>query len=302
MFFTHSIFSKRSQLMAVAEQAIQMGVQEQKDRQSKQVSLFGGGDADSAQKLDQKLLPEIAEWKDADLLAREKEALGFYLTSHPLEEHRPTIERFATAKTVELPETPEGADVTVGGVIVGLRTMLDKRGNTMAFVTLEDFTGTVDGVIFGSVWPEVRDFVKTDAGVFLQGKLDKRREAPSIKVDAIIPLAQAEGRLRVSVSIDLVVEETTEAMIVAMSELFSKFRGEDTVYYTFRRRSDNAVAGPYKIGSHMKVRGGDPLRQELLSLLGPSAQVRIGANAPQGERPSGAHGPRESALAGAGPR
>ncbi len=294
----HSTGAKRSQLMTVVEQAIQMGVQEQKDRQSKQASLFGAGDAESAKKLDEKLLPEMAEWKDADLLAKEKEALGFYLTSHPLEEHRPTIERFATARTVDLVETPEGADVTVGGVIVGLRTMLDKRGNTMAFVTLEDFTGTVDGVIFGSVWPEVRDFVKTDAGVFLQGKLDKRREAPSIKVDAIIPLAQAEGRLRVSVSIDLVVEETTEAMIVGMSELFSKNRGEDTVYYTFRRKADNAVAGPFKIGSHMKVRGGDALKKELLAVLGPSAQVRIGATAPQGEKPSGSHA-RENAFAGA---
>jgi DNA polymerase-3 subunit alpha len=279
--------AKRSQLAAVLEQAVQMGVQEQKDRQSKQVSLFGVGTAEQAKTLDEKLLPEIAEWKDADLLAREKEALGFYLTSHPLEEHRPTIERFATARTSELAETAEGSDVTVGGVIVGLRTMLDKRGNTMAFVTLEDFTGTVDGVIFGSVWPEVRDFVKTDAGVFLQGKLDKRREAPSVKVDAVIPLAQAEGRLRVSVSIDMVIEETTEAMIMAMNELFSKYRGDDVVYYTFRRRSDNALAGPFKIGSHMKVRGGDALRKDLLGLLGPSTQVRIGASAPQGDKTQG---------------
>jgi DNA polymerase III alpha subunit len=278
--------------MAVVEQAIQMGVQEQKDRQSKQASLFGGGDAESAKKLDEKLLPEMAEWKDAELLAEEKKALGFYLTSHPLEQHREIIERFATARTNELAETPEGADVTVGGVVVGLRTMLDKRGNTMAFVTLEDFTGTVDGVIFGSVWPEVRDHIKTDAGVFLQGKLDKRREAPSVKVDAVIPLAAAEGRLRVSIAIDMVVEDTTEAMITGMAELFSKFRGDDTVYYTFRRRADNAVAGPFKIGSHMKVRGGDALKQELLALLGPSASVKIGATAPSSEKPAALAGVR----------
>ncbi len=291
--------AKRSQLMAVVEQAIQMGVQEQKDRQSKQTSLFGGGGEEQAKTLDEKLLPEIAEWKDADLLAREKEALGFYLTSHPLEEHRAVIERFASARTKDLAETPEGSDVTVGGVVVGLRTMLDKRGNTMAFITLEDFTGTVDGVIFGSVWPEVREHVRTDAGIFVQGKLDKRREAPSIKVDAIIPLAQAEGRLRVSVSIDVVVEDTTEAMIVGLAELLSKHRGEDSVYYTFRRSADNAVAGPFKIGSHMKVRGGDGLKQEILALLGPSAQVKIGATAPSSERSPGAPGSRDGALIGA---
>jgi hypothetical protein len=94
------------------------------------------------------------------------------------------------------------------------------------------------------------------------------------------------------------VEETTEAMVIGMSELFSKHRGDDTVYYTFRRRSDSAVAGPFKIGSHMKVRGGDVLKKELLAILGPSTQVRIGATAPQGER-SQSFGPREGSLAGA---
>ncbi len=287
----HSTGGKRSQLMTVCEQAIQMGVQEQKDRQSKQTSLFGGGDAQKAQALDAKLLPEMAEWKDAELLAREKEALGFYLTSHPLEQHRETIERFATARTCELVETAEGSDVTVGGVVTGLRTMLDKRGNTMAFVTLEDFSGTVDGVVFGSVWPEVRELLKTDAGVFLQGKLDKRREAPSIKVDAVIPLGQAEGRLRVSVTIDLVVEDTTEPMVAALGDLLARSRGDDSIYYTFRRKADNAVAGPFKIGSHMKVRGCDALRNEILAILGPTAQVRIGAAPQTADRGNGARPP-----------
>jgi DNA polymerase-3 subunit alpha len=275
----HTTGARRSQLSAVLEQAIQIGAQTQKDRLSKQVSLFGGPDASSeeAKTLDSKLLPEIPEWKDADLLAREKEALGFYLSSHPLEPHRETIERFSTAKTADLAETAAETMVTVGGIVTSLRSKPDKRGNLMAFVTLEDFSGTVDGVVFGSVYPEVRDQLKVDAPVFLQGKLDKSRESPSIRVDAVIPAAEAEGKLRVCVAAELVVEDTTEAHVLKLRDLFNSRKGDDSVFYTFKRRADGASAGPFKVGAHMRVSGNDALRRDMLELLGPTASVRIGA-------------------------
>ena len=271
--------ARRSQLSAVVEQAIQIGTQAQKDKLSKQTSLFGAASSDDEKKLDAKLLPEIPEWKDADLLAREKEALGFYLSSHPLEPHRTTIERFSSAKTADLVETAAETVVTVGGIVTSLRSKPDKRGNLMAFVTLEDFSGTVDGVVFGSVYPEVREHLKVDAPVFLQGKLDKSRDQPSIRVDAVIPAAEAEGKLRVCISADLVVEDTTEGHILKLRDLFAARKGEDSVYYTFKRRSDGATAGPFKVGAHMKVTGTDALRRDMLEVLGPTAQVRIGAQA-----------------------
>src|SRR5205823_3150400 len=134
-------------------------------------------------------------------------------------------------------ETPvsDGTDVTVGGIVTSLRTMQDRKNNTMAFVTLEDFTGKIDGVVFGSIWKDLRELVRVDAAIFLQGKIDRRREAPSIKVEAAIPLAEAEGRLRVAVSADLVLEETREDQLTRLADLLARWKGDDSVFFTFRR-------------------------------------------------------------------
>jgi len=271
--------AKRRQLSEVAEQAIRMGIQEQKDKLSRQTSLFGTAQQtqEDLTKIEEELLPNVEEWSDTELLANEKSAIGFYLTQHPLDSHQETITRFATQSVLDLKELPEGAEVTVGGLVIGLRTILDRRNNTMAFVTLEDYTGTVDCVIFGSVFADVRQHVTNEAVVFISGKVSKRNEAPSIVVDRVFPVDEAEGKLRVAVSAELVLEETTEETFRQFRETLLAHRGNDPVYYSLRRQRDQAVAGPFRVGSSLKVSGTEALRLALCEVLGPSARVRIGA-------------------------
>ncbi len=271
--------AKRSQLLAVVDDALKMGIAAQKDRASQQVSLFGGdaGGAADLGKADAKLLPQLPEWRDAELLAHERSALGYYLTRHPLDPHRERLERFASVKLAELPQQGEKAEVTVGGMITAMRTILDKKGNTMAFLTLEDFSGTCDAVVFGSLFAQVRQHLAQDAVVFLCGKVNLDREPPSVVVDKVLPADAAEGQLRVSVSAELVLEETTQDMLKRFRDVLLQHRGSDPVYYTFRRQADQAVAGPFRVGSHFRVRGSDALREDLLGVLGPSTRVRIGA-------------------------
>ncbi|MBI3725519.1 DNA polymerase III subunit alpha [bacterium] len=273
--------ARRSQLVLVVERALEMGAQAQKDRLTRQTSLFAQGTADEEKKIEDRLLPEVPEWSDAELLKNEKEALGFYLTKHPLEQHRATIERFATARTCDLAEVPEGADVTLGGLLTQVKPFLDKKGNTMAFIALEDFSGKVEGVVFGSLWPEVREHVRPDAAVFLQGKLDKRREAPSIRVEAVVPLAQAEGRLRVAVDAELPLEEMSEEKLLRLRALVEANKGDDAVYYTFRRQKDGSQSERFRLAA--KVRGSDSLKREMIAILGPGAQVQLKAMASRGK-------------------
>jgi DNA polymerase III alpha subunit len=146
----------------------------------------------------------------------------------------------------------------------------------MAFATVEDFTGGCDAVVFGSVYSTVKDVLRPDACVFIQGKLDKRREAPSIKVDQVVPLAEASGKLRVTLSAELTIEDTTEDHVRKFRELLHRFRGDDPVLYTFRRAADGAKAGPYRTAATFKVKAGDELKREILELL-PTAKIVIGA-------------------------
>ena len=271
--------ANRRQVLEVCEQALKMGVAEQKEKLSRQTSLFGAAQQSEAdlQQVEVDLLPKLDEWTDAELLAHEKTALGFYLTQHPLDKHRVTLERFATTNLLEMSNLAENAEVTVGGLVTGIRTLLDKRGNTMAFLTLEDFSGATDAVIWGSVYPEVRQYLGDESAIFVQGKVSKKREPPSVIVDKVLPMDEAEGQLRVAVSAEIIVEETTEEMIKRLRETLLKNAGQDPLYYTFKRQKDNAVAGPYRVGPHFRVKGTDALRQELLEILGPSTRIDIGA-------------------------
>jgi DNA polymerase III subunit alpha len=272
--------AKRRQVFESVETALQMGIQAQKDKLSLQVPLFGEatlGKKEDLATIEAKLLPNVPEWKDSELLAGEREALGFYLTRHPLDPHRETIERFATAKTTELAPLGEKAEVTVGGMVAGVRTLLDKKGNTMAFVTLEDFSGTCDCVVFGSVYGDVRNHLQQGAIVFIRGKVSTTREAPSVIVDKVLPATEAAGQLRVSVTAELIVEETTPDMLKRFRDVLLEHRGNDPVFYTFRRKADQAIAGPFRVGAHFKVKGSDALREDILSVMGPSTRVRIGA-------------------------
>jgi DNA polymerase-3 subunit alpha len=272
--------AKRRQLFEVIDQAVQMGIAEQKDRLSQQTSLFGGdagGKKEDLAAIEAGLLPNVPEWKDSELLAFERASLGFFLTRHPLDPHKETIERFSTAKISGLQAVGERGEVTLGGMIVGVRTILDKKGNTMAFLTIEDFTGTCDAVVFGSVYSEVRQHVAQDRVVFILGKVSLSREAPSIIVDKIMPAEDAAGKLRVSIQADLVLEETTQDMLKRFREVLLQHRGNDAVYYSFKRQADQSVAGPYRVGSHFRVKGSDALRDDLMAVLGPSTRIRIGA-------------------------
>ncbi len=270
--------ARRSQLAAVVEQAHQMGVQAQKDKLSQQVGLFDmGAAAAQVDAIERDLLPNLPEWRDAELLAGEKEALGFYLTRHPLDPFRELIERYATSPIGKLAELGMKADVVVGGLIAGVRHHMTQRGKQMAFVTLEDFSGATDAVVFPSVYGDVRALLIPEKVVFVEGKVDTDREPPSVLVDKILPADEVEGRLRVSVSAELVLEETTEDTIKQFRDVLLAHRGQDTVYYSFRRQRDEARSPLFRCGANLKVKGGDDLREALLAVLGPSTRIRIGA-------------------------
>jgi DNA polymerase-3 subunit alpha len=269
----------RSQNAAIVETAVQMGVQAQKDKNSNQTSLFGDvpTSGPSVEEIEKDLMPTIPEWRDSDKLAFEKEAIGYYLTQHPLDSYKETIERYASTQISKLSNQGQKADVTVGGLITNVRSLLTKKGKQMAFVTLEDFTGACDLVVFPSVYGDVRDKLVPETVIFVQGKVDTDREPPSVLVDKILTIEQAEGALRVSVSAELVLEETDKEMINNFREALIKFRGNDQVYFTFVRASDNQKAGPFRVGAHLKVTGNDAFKEELLQVLGPSTKVSIGA-------------------------
>jgi DNA polymerase-3 subunit alpha len=151
-----------------------------------QMTLFGGNGGGF--KIDVALLRPEKAVKPVDrrvLLDWEKELIGVYLTEHPLEYKLADLQSVITARTGELDNTWNGKAVTLAGIVAGLRTLNTKKGQPMAFVTLEDLDGKVDLVLFPKVWAACRESVRANQIIVARGNVQAEGESLSILVNSV---------------------------------------------------------------------------------------------------------------------
>jgi len=169
----------RRQKMAVYSLILDSLAQEKKTMLAGQMSLFDmmGEEEKKSYEIQ---LPKMSEYTKEELLSFEKEVLGIYVSGHPLEEYEERWKKNVTAKTTDFildEETGEIAlkdqqNVVVGGMINSVRTMITKKNQMMAFAVLEDLFGSVEIVIFPSLYKKYRSILVDDAKVFIKGRVD----------------------------------------------------------------------------------------------------------------------------------
>jgi len=207
----------RSALHEALEGALRAGHRKAAERAAGQSNLFDmlaapaadgdGGDGDGAEEpaVPEVRLPEVPPWTLREQLKNEKAVLGFYVSSHPLDQHRDLIDRFGTAAVGELAALPGGTEVTVGGLISQVRKRITQRGRSagqpMAILTFEDATGPVEAVAFSNVYARFAELLHEDRIVFLRGKVQQRDDTPSLLVDSVIPLERSVEALATGVRI-----------------------------------------------------------------------------------------------------
>jgi DNA polymerase-3 subunit alpha len=162
----------RRQLHEATDQAITVAQKIQDDLHSNQTSLFGGAMAAKARP--QVRFEDVGEWPTAVKLAHEREALGFFITGHPVETFRDVIASAATCTIDLLPTQQHEKEVTVAGMVSAMRKVRTKRGNDMGFVTIEDELGQVECVFFSDPWLNSRAALGAEAPLLVKGKLEKK--------------------------------------------------------------------------------------------------------------------------------
>ncbi|MFH1687067.1 MAG: OB-fold nucleic acid binding domain-containing protein [bacterium] len=186
-----SLEGHRAQLLAALEPMIEFGQKVAQATSSHDLFAQEGGVVERVAPL----LPDIPPWSSSDRLANEKEMLGYYVSGHPLQQYRDELQFFTTGPTTSLAEMSDGREVTVGGLFSQIKTMIDKKGNTMAFATLEDFTGAVELLLFSSTYEKFRQYIELDRMVLVSGRVSTREgEAPKILVGEVLPLEQLTER------------------------------------------------------------------------------------------------------------
>ena len=152
-------------------------------------------------------LKDIPDLSNAEKLKMEKEMLGFYISGHPLDKYRETVACFTTCTIGNLSQVKDGSEVTVGGIIVAIKTMLDKKGNQMAFATLEDYSGATELIIFSSCYEKNKEFIDVDKMVLMSGKVSTR-EGEAAKI--IVSEAMAMEKLTERFNCQLVIKIGTD--------------------------------------------------------------------------------------------
>ncbi len=178
-------FGKRSQLLDVMEEMIARSAGIHIARDSGQLSMFdllGGADTVVSAPIK---LPDIDEAKPRERLAWERELVGVFVTSHPLEEVAADWQKVVTCSCAALDETYNDRTVVMAGMINSLRTITTKKGDPMAFVQLEDLQGQCEVVVFPRTYAEYRDLLEPDNVILVKGKAQSREGRTSVLADSI---------------------------------------------------------------------------------------------------------------------
>jgi DNA polymerase-3 subunit alpha len=240
----------RPQMMAGLERAMENGASLQSDKQAGQMNFFGQMAGENDYSKDHKRLPDVAPWPEPQMLAYEKEVLGFYVTSNPLSHHAETINIYSTHNSSQLAEAPQDRQIVIGGMITKIRFNLTKTGRNagskMAVFTLEDLQGQVEVVMFPDVLNGFGDVLVQDAVVFVKGKLDYRRERPNILAVELIPLEDVREKLAAQVRIRLDAKGVTKEKVAMIKSICQHHKGRSPIYVAVRTDKGRVYAAADK--------------------------------------------------------
>jgi DNA polymerase-3 subunit alpha len=176
-------FGSRSSMLSGLVQLLEQSHKHKRAIASGQVGLFS---EDDAAEVFSDTLTDIPELSQSELLGFEKELLGFYLTTHPLEPHRKALAAKAFTPITQLSSERIGERVLVAGIIVSVKKIVTRTGNhDMVFARLEDLTGTIEVVVFPKIYALTADLWKADRIVELTGKLDQKEDRLTVLVDDV---------------------------------------------------------------------------------------------------------------------
>lgn len=260
----------RSQMVAMLDHALDVASVLQKDRLNGQYSLFDNFEQDDKFKAHFQKVPDMKEWPEPQLLAFEKELLGFYISSHPIARHEKSLKLYTSDTTQTLGRLHDGGEVSVGGIITKAKyTFTKKTGEKMAILRLEDLKGTVDVLVFPRSFKSAEKNIAEDAMVFVKGRVNLREDTPKIIAEEILPLEAARNKYTRALSIELITTGLEKDILAKLSEIFKKHKGQTPVYINFTTPEKKKVQ--MAAGRHLSVVPTDELITEIETLVGQGA-------------------------------
>ena len=183
--------ANRPQMLEALPQAMSNAAMVREDRQSGQISLFG--QSEPVHEVAYKPLPDASAREKIDW---ERQLLGFYVSGHPLDRFKNEMKQCVPLSELEGEGrvTLDGKLITVGGIINHVKGMVTKKGAPMGYITLEDFTGEIEVVVFPSAWEKYRELLRNDAAILLSGRVQANERTVHILAERIALLDNVKQR------------------------------------------------------------------------------------------------------------
>ena len=223
-----SLSARRSELLAILDSAFKDAARSQKDYASGQTGLFGE-DADMV--ITESDTTPREEFPLPILLAWEKEHTGFYITGHPLDAYRDKVQNLAGLGQILHGNLPDRRQVKIAGLIINVRRLNTKKGDTMCFLTLEDYTDSMKVTVFPRLFYDNVDKLTVDSAVVVQGRLDVGEKETSLVAEKIWLLDEYQADYFLTVPQNL----SPQATLAAIAKVAANHGGNGRVFVNFGR-------------------------------------------------------------------
>ena len=204
----------------------------------KQMSMFEA----LAESVTDDWLPETPEWEESEKLAREKEALGVYLSGHPLDAFRHILKSWVKFTAADLPDTPDGESVALGVVVSAIKEKVGKKGGRVAILTVEDLTGSVEVLVFGDLLEKMAPWLSQPSlPLWLKGDVVQEDRGTKIVAREVAPLGTSLPRWPSRLDLRLRASTLTKDQLLALRQVLDRHLGTVPSFLHFLNPRENGI-------------------------------------------------------------
>ncbi len=256
----------RAQTLLNLPYAMEVAEQRSKDELVGQSDLFGLAAGENVIKE----IETAAPWQEARRLSEERESLGLYLSGHPFDGYRDELESVSDCKQGRMPSGLKSG--VIAGMIVAIRINITKRGDKMAFMSLDDGFSRMEVVVFPDLYEQAKDLLLKDAMIIAQGDLEEDAAQESYQMTAIslCDVQMLRSDMLLAIKIKLNSKLVNEFGFERLKNALNPHRGGDTLIEMEYRQPDG-ITGTIQLGDTWKVAPNEELVDQLKQLLGASA-------------------------------
>jgi DNA polymerase-3 subunit alpha len=267
----------RATLLASLPKALQMAEQQSRNQDLGQDDLFG---VSTASVSESSAYQQAADWDEEQRLTNEKQTLGLYLTGHPIERYLPELVQVVSARITDL-KPDRDQTVTVAGLIVAMRTMNTRRGDRMAFITIDDRSARIELAVFSDTYQRFRDLLAKDRLIVVEGEVSVDDYSGGYRMSArnIYDMNQAREHFARRLVLNVANSQAANGFVTELAQVLGPFReGFCPVVLDY---SGQGARAEVSLGRAWQVHPTDELLHRLRDLVGETG-VRIDYAGPGG--------------------